>query len=452
MTTHDDIKLLKEISSSFPKINKYYKSNIIEGTTLYSLKESNRDIPLKQLNFNPISFISYKYSPKTLMLMDRKRHYLDKISNNIKKNDNSNIKDNREYIYSMNTRKIKLKPLSKNRSSSQLLPRNDDILIPSKKTSQDLINYNMSNTHNTLLNYCHKNNRNLKIINFIRNPGDQNYISNSMDQNHSLSKSSTHLNINNESTNPLSNQYIKTNIENKKTSSGKKKIISKMSKSKKKIELMYESEMFTKKLPHNLRFFANNLFKEEKNNKQNKEKSTPSLQKTSKEFLENKQSNKINYQVIEFKGKDSLVATKLTNKNRKITTIKKNIKKEDFHHIMKNPFEEYSGNNSKINPLENGDLANKIQQLILNPNTSKLRNKKIWISSKVNNEIKTLSMKELRSLSNKGYEKMKADKYKKFDLLVKNTNKEVIELEKKLDELLEINKKVFLEAKDELNL
>ena len=119
---------------------------------------------------------------------------------------------------------------------------------------------------------------------------------------------------------------------------------------------------------------------------------------------------------------------------------------------MKNPFEEYSGNNSKINPLENGDLANKIQQLILNPNTSKLRNKKIWISSKVNNEIKTLSMKELRSLSNKGYEKMKADKYKKFDLLVKNTNKEVIELEKKLDELLEINKKVFLEAKDELNL
>ena len=451
MTTHDDIKLLKEISSSFPKINKYYKSNIIEGKTLYSLKESNKDIPLKQLNFNPISFISYKYSPKTLMLMDRKRNFLDKMSNNIKKNDNSNIKDNREYIYSMNTRKIKLKPLNKNRSSSQLLQRNDDILIPSKKTSQDLINYNMSNTHNTLLNYCHKNNTNLKIINFIRNPSDQNYISNSMDQNHSLSRSSTYLNINNESTNPLSNQYIKTNIENKKTSSGKKKVALKRSKSKKKIELMYEAEMFAKKLPHNLRFFADNLFKEDQN-KQNKEKSTPSPQKTAKDFLESKQNSNINYQVIEFKGKDSLIATKLTNRNRKITTIKKNTKKEDFHHIMKNPFEGYSGNNSKINPLENGDLANKIQQLILNPNTSKLRNKKIWISNKVNNEIKSLSMKELRSLSNKGYEKMKTDKYKKFDLLVKNTSKEVIELEKKLDELLEINKKVFLEAKDELNL
>ena len=80
---------------------------------------------------------------------------------------------------------------------------------------------------------------------------------------------------------------------------------------------MYEAEMFAKKLPHNLRFFADNLFKEDQN-KQNKEKFTPSPQKTAKDFLESKQNSNINYQVIEFKGKDSLIATKLTNNNIKI--------------------------------------------------------------------------------------------------------------------------------------
>lgn len=170
------------------------KFNKIHGKTLSPLKESNKTIPLKQLDFNPLSFISTKYSPKTLMLMNRKKKNLDEKFRNAKNNSVILSKkdkiDKIEYIYSMNTNKIKLKPLNKNRSCSEIFQRKDDIYVPSKKTTKELIKYNMSNTHNTIFNNYHKNHRNLKIINFIRtNSFEPNIISKSMDKSLSIDKS-----------------------------------------------------------------------------------------------------------------------------------------------------------------------------------------------------------------------------------------------------------------------
>ena len=88
-----------------------------------------------------------------------------------------------------------------------------------------------------------------------------------------------------------------------------------------------------------------------------------------------------------------------------------------------------------------------MQRLILNPNTSKIRNKHIWHNSNSNKENKLMSLKELRAASIKGFQKMKAKKELKFNLMVKNASKEVMALEKKLDELFENNKKEFLEEK-----
>ena len=480
-TTPDDIKLLKKIGSNMPQSNKnFYNKKSLQGKTLSPLKRQNTNIPFKDLNFNPLSFISYKYSPKTLMLMNRKKINLEDKENllNSKKNTpNINNEDKIEYIYSINTKKIKLKPLNKNRSSSQLIPKNDDIFIPSQKTSQELINYNMSNTHNTLLNYYHKNHKNLKIINFIRtNSCDPNYLSSSMNKSDSLNNKSIFNNSRN-----ISRNEISTHFQNNDTFSPLSKTIknptdnisyfpkeyqkigcvtTKKNKQKNKNRLIidYDSEIYSKVLPHNLRFFANHFFEEEKKeitNRKNSFSSNRNKNEKEKEnemdFFKSRNNSNINYQIVDFKGKKELIATNLTNRSRKPTYLLKNNKNEDFHHIMKNPFEKYSniGEKVKYNPLEHNDLANKIQQLILNPNTSQVRNNPVFINNKINNENKNITFKEIRNISKKGFEKMKADKFRRFNMLVNNTNKEVIQLEKKLDELLEENKRIFFNAKDD---
>ena len=441
--TNDDIKLLKNTSSYISlQDNNYLKFNEMQGKALSPIKTKNKVLPLKPLNFNPISFMSYKYSPKTLKLMNFKNLYLDKNDNTI-----LNKNENKEYIYSINTKRLKLKPLNKIRSCSQLFQKNDDILIPSEETSQEIIKYNLSKGHNTLLNYYHKNHKNLQIINFIKtNPYEKNFISNSLNKSSSLNKSlyyntgqisgneiSTHFNQKNDSMNPSSTRNERNSIKNNNSSSQKKK-------RRKKID--YESEMFFKKVPYNLRVFSNHFFEQEKEDI-NKEE----------EILSPKNNSNSNYQIMDFKGKSNLIATKLTDNKRRATYKMKKNKKEDFHHIMKNPFKNYLDNKfpKKNILLENNGLANKIQKLLLNPDISKIGNNYLS-KNKINNENKNLSYKEIRAMSKKGFEKMKADKYKKFNLLVKNTNKEVIQLEKKLDELLEENKKIFQDEYEDINL
>ena len=456
-TTHDDIKLLKQIN--YQNENNF-KENKKQGKILTPLKNKNKNIPLKELNFNPLSFISYKYSPKILMLMNRKN---DNFYHNY--GNTMNKRDNKEFIYSINTNKIKLKPLNKNRSCSQLFPKKkEEIFIPSHQTTQELINYNKSSAHNTLLNYYHKNHRNLKIINFIKtNSFDANYISNSINKSNSLNKSLynnsssknetiTDLNKkNDDNLNHELNKNIKIVVENKNTSTINTQKIKRRNLNKNKKNIDYESEIYSKKLPHNIRFFAEHFFKEEKkeNNKTRKISSQNKDRNGNKnEYLISKNHSNLNCQIIDFKGKNKLVPSNLTKNRNNSYKFKK-----DFHHIMKNPFENNSNNNKKgkdrkFNHLDQNYLNNKIQNLILNQNSSIIKNNQIWFNNKLN-ENKNFSFKEIRALSQQGFEKMEADKYRRFNLLVKNTNKEVIQLEKKLDELLEENKKIFLDEKND---
>ena len=57
---------------------------------------------------------------------------------------------------------------------------------------------------------------------------------------------------------------------------------------------------------------------------------------------------------------------------------------------------------------------------------------------------------EMKALSFKGYIRMKADKNRQFEFKLRNTNDEVSKLEKKLDELFEKNRKLFLNYENEL--
>ena len=101
-----------------------------------------------------------------------------------------------------------------------------------------------------------------------------------------------------------------------------------------------------------------------------------------------------------------------------------------------------------MNPLEGNNLDEKIPQLILNPNTGKLRDNIIGKRNKIKYSNKNMSYADLREISKKGFKRMQNDKFRRFNLLVENTNKEVLQLEKKLDKLLEINKNIFLEEKE----
>ena len=405
---------------------------------------------------------------------------IKKIDENLRNNNallSDLDKENRKNIFSVNINKIKLKPLTKSSSCSQLFQRCDDICLPSNKMSQDIIKYNLSNMHNTILNYYHKNPRNQRIINFVRvnsfNPNNNpNNISNSMNKNISLNKTSynnsaqlskneiMHNNIKNDkdSANSSSNFNIKNNVNYPNISSIPKednsniRINTKKNKNQKKID--YELEKIDRRYAHNLRFFSNKLFedniKRKRTASKNNNKNGNNTDENSNNFLEKRNNSNLTYQVIDFKGKRRLVATNLTNKIRKQTLTLKNKKKEDFHHIMKNPFDNSIGEkNEKRNPLEHNNLAKKIQHLILNPNISKVRNKEIAINNKLNNSDKNTSYEDIREISKKGFKRMQADTLRRFNLLVENTNKEVIQLEKKLDELLEVNKKLFLDSKED---
>ena len=451
------------------------KVNKIQDKTLSPLKEPNKTIPLKQIDFNPLSFISTKYSPKTLMLMNRKKKNLDEKFRKTKNNSviiNKKDKDKIEYIYSMNTNKIKLKPLNRNRSCSGIFPRKDDIFIPSKKTTKELINYNMSNTHNTIFNNYHKNYRNLKIINFIRtNSFDPNIISKSMDKSLSLDKSlnnnsgrisqneiSEHINRKFDPTNHLSSTKNKNTIQdNPNISSCLQeenpiiiKINDKIKKTKNKTtQIDYESEILLKKMPHNLKYFANNLFEEEKRRNNKKEKTlykkinrNDNVNKN--EFSDKRNNSNLNYKIVDYKGKSRIVIPNLSNKNRKASYRIKN-------NIIKNPLEKNINNseigkNNKFTPLKNSNLHDKNKKIFLN-NKKKIRNNQSMPYNKNKNDNQIFSYKEIREISKKGFKRMQADKYRRFNLLVQNTNKEVLQLEKKLDELLEQNKKIFEDEK-----
>ena len=257
-------------------------------------------------------------------------------------------------------KKIKLKPLNKNRKNIniQFIKKNDDILIPSNKITKELIDYNLANTHNTLLNYYNKNNKNLKIFSFVKTNSfiqDKNYnltnkyfsANDSINKNYSSNINYNTINIenNNNNKNQEDNENIlKRNIKIQKSFSQTGQILKRrIEKRKSQIEA-YESEVIGKNVfPRNLHYFHKNFFG--------------------------------------------------NSKDKNIFPKSNSIK---FKNIS---------NTSKIN-LSNFDESSKSGLMLnLNPYVKKIRKRKIMI----NKDKNAPSYKELKILSLQGYKRMKED-------------------------------------------
>lgn len=353
-------------------------------------KEENKNIHFKQLFFNPTSYFRNKYTlnnPK----ITRKNGLFDNINKN-------NINENEKINYNLTRKKLKLKPLNMNRSNlvTQFHRKIDDIIIPSNKTTQELIYYNKTNSHNTLLNYYHKSNRNLKIINFIKtNSFDQN---NNTNLNLSNKKFSSNESFNNNISISSNVQNNNTKIENEvqpliKNNQKQKSILETgiqgvhVFKQRKNIRKStsiekYEAEILAKKnikFPRNLQYFHNRFFDQE---------------------------------------------------------IQNNIKQKN---LLLKPDDLVESNmeilNSRNKNMENFDK----RKLVFGSSFGQTkRNRRI-----INDRKKNLSVREIKDLSLQGFQRMKADKKRQFEIKLKKTNDEVLGLEKKLEELLEFNKQFF---------
>ena len=298
----------------------------------------------------------------------------------------------------MTRKKLKLKPLNMNRSNlvTQFHRKIDDIVIPSNKTTQELIYYNKTNSHNTLLNYYHKSNRNLKIINFIK--------TNSFDQNNN-----TNLNLSNKkfSSNESFNNNISisSNVQNNNTKIENE--VQPLIKNNQKQKSILETGV--QGVP---------LFKQRKNFR----KST-SIDKYEAEILAKKNIKfPRNLQYFHNRFFDQEIQNNIRQKN---LLLKPDDLVESNMEIL----------NSRNKNMENFDK----RKLVFGSSFGQTkRNRRI-----INDRKKNLSVREIKDLSLQGFQRMKADKKRQFEIKLKKTNDEVLGLEKKLDELLEFNKQFF---------
>ena len=225
--------------------------------------------------------------------------------------------------------------------------------------------------------------------------------------------------------------------------------------------------------------FHNNGFcncnEEEKGKTENRNYNHSQIYESSSQF----NNNIDEYEIMELGGKKNYVATKLTKKkkekhqNRSKSLITLNLKKkQDFHYIMKHPFSNSyfcssfvnqltdNNNNSYINnfsekfqnlnnPLNDKDLTDKLHNLILNPNTSKIRNGELLLMYKKypkgtfyniyknnqnnNNDNDLLYHEELKKLEN--------TKYHKYIIKLNKTMEKAKNIKKLLDIFLYMNKK-----------
>lgn len=374
----DDEKLKR-----IPEIN--YQKSKTENKNMNHLikqKEEKKNIHYQKLHFNPTSFFKEKYSTIIPKLVKNKKLF-DDI-------DKSGKKENH---FNKTIKRLKLKPLNMNRSNigTNFLPKIDDILIPSYKTSKELVDYNKANNHNTLLNYYHKNNRNMRIINFIKkNTSDQNCENNQTNKifpsNESFNNNTNICNNQNNEENP--EKALKRSIKTQKSFMETDQMLNEKKRFRKSRIDNYESEILGKKdFLRNLNSFHDNFFNKEE--KSNNIKLNPIF----------KPDNKIK--------SDQLIFSNSQKEKMELDYLNKNRFLFDFN------YKKINRNNRKLN------------------------------------KGNSISYKEMKNLSIQGYRRMKADKKRQFNLRLKKTNSEVLNLEKKLDELLEINKQLFLNAEEE---
>ena len=169
---------------------------------------------------------------------------------------------------------------------------------------------------------------------------------------------------------------------------------------------------------------------------------------------------------MEFNNKKNYVAYKLQRrKENSPYFVVKNKDKPDYHFLMKHPFSNnyfcgsfinhltFFNNNSYINdycerfqnlenPLNDNDLILKLHNLILNPNTNKIRNGELLLMYKNFPKGTFYGNKNINeNIVDKELKKLEKTKYGKFVNKLNKTMQKAKEMQKELDEELYMNKK-----------
>ena len=199
-------------------------------------------------------------------------------------------------------------------------------------------------------------------------------------------------------------------------------------------------EKFEKKFLQNSKP-VHHYFKEEKNknskfNSNSSKKSNISINmRKTNNFLKNKNI----YELVQFGNRIEKVATKII--------VDENENKNDdnlyFHSLMKYPL------NSKNISMYSSNYSNMLSNLTSSfkaKNKIKMRNTK----NKDNSNNTLINYEDLKLLSQKGFEKMKKNRYKGFEKLIGETIENVKSNRKKYDSLVEINMKIYNKNKAEV--
>ena len=103
-------------------------------------------------------------------------------------------------------------------------------------------------------------------------------------------------------------------------------------------------------------------------------------------------------------------------------------------------------------PLDDKDLIQKIHHLIINPNTKLFRNGNLMYNSAGFCRKKNLSAqkKNYKELSNRGYKRLKNSEINRFNQDVEDNAHHIEDIKDKINMLMERNKKIFKEHKEEL--
>ena len=285
-----------------------------------------------------------------------------------------------------------------------------------------------------------------------------------------------------------SEKNIRINCINKNSQTEKPEIIKvKNKKIPKKTLYKSQTEILKDKLPINtLKHFHPKLFKhiqkfhrrkietnekDEQENTKEEEKTNINDNDNIQKYIESCGSSQlsdnitIKYEMMEFNNKTNYFADKLLKRESKTPYYIKKKKIPDFHFLMKHPFSNnyfcssivnqmtFYNNNSYINdysqkfqnlsnPLNDTDLINKLHNLILNPNTTKIRNGELLLMYKnfpkgtfYGNKNKNNQYKVDTELK-----KLKNTKYGVFVEKLNKTMQKAKEMQKELTEDLYINK------------